>query len=86
MEIGTRRVEGMATEQRYFHAHHLDIRDPPSATGSVRKVRTVIRQSFADPVWNCIDEVSEEVDRGTACRLGLKFNENELRRPIDCND
>jgi hypothetical protein len=86
VKIGTCRIEGMATEENPFCPHRLDVRDRPPAAGRISDVRAVIRQNGVDLVWNCVSQIAKEVCRDPACRLAVKLNKRELRRPIDGNE
>ena len=86
VKIGTCRIEGMATEENPFCPHRLDIRYGPTVAGRISEVRAVIRQNGVDLVWNSVSEIAQEVCCDPARRIAVKFNERELRRPINGNE
>ena len=86
VEIGTCRIEGMATEENSFRAHRLDIRYGPPVASRISEVRAVIRQNGVDLVWNSVSDIAQEVCCDPAHRLAVKFNKRELRRPINGNE
>ena len=58
----------------------------PPVAGRVSEVRAVIRQNGVDLVWNSVSEIAQEVCCDPARRIAVKFNERELRRPINANE
>lgn len=86
VEIGACRIEGIATEEKPFCPHRLDVSDRPPVAGGISEVRAVIRQNGVDLVWNSFSEIAEGVCCNPSRRLAVNFNERELRHATNGNE
>ena len=86
VEIGTCGLECMAPERYLLFSHDLDVLGCPAITHRIGKVRSVVGKHCVHLVGSCCCQRPEEFASNPPRGILHKLNENELGRPIDCDE